>query len=108
MAGRHEQSLEYAMGILLGKYREYIREIRLYGSFARGEQKDTSDADLMVRVTEETPPCLMRKMSADAAPEDPDLPAVGLKFTADPELYSGSFRFNENIKKEGKTLWKAD
>lgn len=96
------------MGIFLGKYREYIREIRLYGSFLQGEQKDISDADLLVRVTEETPPRLMRKMSADAVPEDPDLPAVGLKFTADPELYSGSFRLNENIKKEGKVLWKAD
>ncbi len=34
-------------------------------------------------------------------------PEVDLKFTSGEE-FSQSYRFNENIKKEGKLIWKKD
>ena len=40
-------------------------------------------------------------------PDESNLPEVDLKFTSGEE-FSQSYRFNENIKKEGKLIWKKD
>lgn len=46
-------------------------------------------------------------MRIEAMPDEENLPEVDLKFTSG-ESFSQSYRFNENIKKEGKLIWKKD
>ena len=104
LSSRHDQSIEYAMSVLLGDYSDYLQEIRLFGSCARGQQRYRSDVDLLIVVSEGTPPRIMRQMRAAATPEDDTLPAVDLKFSTGPE-YSTSAQFNRNIMEEGRTLW---
>ena len=104
---RHRISMDLAIQKLVDKFPEYIREIYLYGSCARGEQKFSSDVDLFVRVQENTPTRVLRKMRIEAMPDEDNLPEVDLKFTSG-ENFSQSYRFNENIKKEGKLIWKKD
>ena len=99
--------MDQAVRKLIEEFSEYIKEIYLYGSCARGEQKFSSDVDLFVRVQENTPTRVLRKMRIEAMPDDDNLPEVDLKFTSG-ENFSQSYRFNENIKKEGKLIWKKD
>ena len=104
---RHRMSMDQAIKKLVEEFSEYIKEIYLYGSCARGEQKFSSDVDLFVRVKENTPSRVLRKMRIEAMPDEENLPEVDLKFTSG-ESFSQSYRFNENIKKEGKLIWKKD
>ncbi len=104
---RHKISMDQAITKLVEKFSEYINEIYLYGSCARGEQKFSSDVDLFVRVEEDTPSRVLRKMRVEAMPDELNLPEVDLKFASGKE-FSQSYRFNENIKKEGKLIWKKD
>ena len=66
-----------------------------------GEQKFGSDVNLLVKVEKDTSPRILRKMRVEVMPEQLDLPDVELKFFIGPE-FSESYRFNENIKKEGE------
>lgn len=104
---RHRMSMDQAIKKLVEEFSEYIKEIYLYGSCARGEQKFSSEVDLFVRVKENTPSRVLRKMRIEAMPDEENLPEVDLKFTSG-ESFSQSYRFNENIKKEGKLIWKKD
>ena len=60
-----------------------------------------------MRVKENTPARILRKMRIEAMPDETDLPEVDLKFTSG-ENFSQSYRFNENIKKDGNLIWKKD
>lgn len=103
---RHMLSLQYALNVLLNtNFADYIEEISLYGSCARGEQKYHSDVDLLVRVAEDTPARLLRRMRSEVMPEDLDLPDVELKFYTGNE-FSSSSRFNKNIERDRKIIWK--
>ena len=102
---RHKKALDQAVQKLCTDFSEYVTAIYSYGSYARGEQKFWSDVDLLVKIPENTPPQIMRKMRAEVITEQYDLPEVDLKFSSGEE-FSISYRFNENIKKEGKLIWK--
>lgn len=103
---RHMHSLHYALNVLLNtSFADYIEEISLYGSCARGEQKYQSDVDLLIRVTEDTPARIMRRMRSEVIPDDIELPDVELKFYSGDE-YSSSPRFNKNIERDKKIIWK--
>lgn len=102
---RHKLSLRHALYVLCNQFSEYVEEIYLFGSCARGQQKYRSDVDLLVRVDSETPPREMRRMRVEVIPDDFNLPEVDLKFSIGAS-FSESYRFNENIKKEGRLLWK--
>lgn len=105
-ADRHMLSVQYALSVLQNEeFSKYVREVYLYGSYARGQQKYWSDVDLLIRVVANTPPKIMRKMRTEVIPEDINLPEVDLKFTMGEE-YSTSYRFNENIKRDGRLIWK--
>lgn len=104
---RHRISMNQAVKKLQEEFSGYIKEIYLYGSCARGEQKFGSDVDLLVKVEKDTSPRILRKMRVEVMPEQLDLPDVELKFFIGPE-FSESYRFNENIKKEGRLIWKKD
>ena len=104
---RHRISMDFAVKRLQEDFRDYVQEVYLYGSCARGDQKFRSDVDLLVKVEEGTSPRILRKMRAAVMPETTDLPEVELKFTSGPE-FSSSRCFNENIKREGKLIWKRE
>ena len=102
---RHRQATLYALRILLGEnFSPYIQEVYLYGSCARGEEKYRSDVDLLVKVVPKTPARIMRRMKAEAVPDDCELPEVDVKGTSGGEL--GSDRFEKNVEKDRRLLWK--
>lgn len=104
---RHCKALDFALYVLLhdSVFSKYVDEIYLYGSCARGEQKYRSDVDLLVKVLPETPPRIMRKMRVETVADDISLPEVELKFTTGVD-FSTSRQFDENIRRDGKLLWK--
>lgn len=104
---RHRIAMDMAVKKLQEQFSEYVKEIYLYGSCARGEQKFQSDVDLLVKVEEGTSPRILRKMRVEVMPDREDLPEVELKFSSGVN-FSDSYRFNENIKKEGRLIWKRD
>ena len=104
---RHKKALDQAVQKLRTQFSNYVTAIYCYGSYARGEQKFWSDVDVLVKVSDDTSPRIMRQMRAEVIPEQYDLPEVDLKFSSGEE-FSTSYRFNENIKKEGKLIWKKD
>ena len=107
-SARHNTSLNYALHVLTDKkYNDYIDKIILFGSMARGEEKYHSDVDLLICVSEDFPAKLARKLRMEATPDDPELPEVELKFQRH-GTEGESFRFSENIRKEGKVLWTKD
>lgn len=102
---RHEEALNYALQVLSQEqYKAFIYEIYLYGSCARGTQKFDSDIDLLIKIDENIPKDVLRKMRMDVIP-DYNLPEVELKFFKE-DTFSSSPQFNENLKKEGILLWK--
>jgi len=105
---RHTESLIYALNKLKDeKYKKYINAIYLYGSCARGSYKYNSDVDLFLVLQESVPIQVIREMKNSVTPEDYRLPAVELKTSTSSE-FSLSRQFSENIKKEGRLLWKRD
>ncbi|MBE5935025.1 MAG: nucleotidyltransferase domain-containing protein [Lachnospiraceae bacterium] len=103
---RHAKSLANALEVLsCSEYKQYIEEIYLYGSCARGEQKYSSDVDLFIKVKEDTPQKVLLDMRRQVMPEDEKLPEVELKFSST-DNFSSSSQFNTNIKTEGKLLWR--
>jgi hypothetical protein len=60
---RHDQSLKHALHVLKKDFFEYIDRIYLYGSCARSQQRYSSDVDLLVVVSEDTPSRVMGQLS---------------------------------------------
>lgn len=106
--GRHSKSLAYALRKLSeDRYKQYIYAIYLYGSCARGDFKHDSDVDLFLVLEPGVPRALIREMKWAVTPDDLELPAVELK-TGTLGDFSNSRQFDENIRNEGKLLWKRD
>ena len=102
---RHEKALQYALSVLTDeRYSAYLDAIYLYGSCARGDQKYTSDVDLLLKLRKTVPSGVLRSMRVEATPDDWELPEVELKFFWG-ERFDGSEQFDRNIRKEGKLLW---
>ena len=102
---RHEKSLQYALSVLTSeRYRAYLDAIYLYGSCARGDQKYTSDVDLLLKLRKHVPADILRSMRVEATPDDWELPEVELKYFLG-EQFSQSEQFDRNLREEGKVLW---
>lgn len=102
---RHERSLQHALEVLTSeRYRTYLDAIYLYGSCARGDQKYTSDVDLLLKLRETVPTGVLRSMRVEATPDDWELPEVELKYFSG-EQFSQSNQFDKNLREEGKLLW---
>lgn len=102
---RHEKSLQYALSVLTSeRYRAYLDAIYLYGSCARGDQKYTSDVDLLLKLRKNVPADILRSMRVEATPDDWELPEVELKYFLG-EQFSQSEQFDRNLREEGKVLW---
>lgn len=102
---RHEKSLQYALSVLTSeRYRVYLDAIYLYGSCARGDQKYTSDVDLLLKLRETVPADILRSMRVEATPDDWKLPEVELKYFLG-DRFCQSEQFDRNLREEGKLLW---
>lgn len=102
---RHEKSLQHALSVLTSeRYRVYLDAIYLYGSCARGDQKYTSDVDLLLKLRKTVPASVLRLMRVEATPDDCELPEVELKYFSG-ERINHSDQFDRNLRKEGKLLW---
>lgn len=107
--GRHLKVLNDALKILSsGPYKQYIEEIYLYGSCARGNEKHGSDVDLLVQCSQMPTPAMARKMRLEIMPEDVKLPDVELKFVKGSQWKKASDQFSRNIQKEGILIWKRE
>ena len=101
---RHFEALQKALEILKKeKYSSYIKKIYLYGSCARGEQKYSSDVDLFVVVSKNTPKDVIINMRLEISNDDINLPDVELKISTSGKLESK--QFNDNLQKDGVLLW---
>lgn len=110
---RFEKSKNYALQLLTSQ--EEMREIWLYGSYARGIYRYGSDIDLYA-VTNVT---LSASRAAEirnlSCPDDYTLPEVDVHFGSlsplDKDFHDKIERCNkiymQNIKKEGVLLWRA-
>lgn len=104
---RHLKVLNDAIKILSeDPYRQYIEEIYLYGSCARGNEKYNSDVDLFLQCNQQLSGIVARKMRVEVMPDDIKLPDVELKFTKDDQWKRASDQFSQNIRKEGILVWK--
>lgn len=105
MVTRHEKSLQYALSVLTSeRYRAYLDAIYLYGSCARGDQKYTSDVDLLLKLRKTVPAGVLRAMRVEATPDDWELPEVELKYFWG-DRFNQSEQFDRNVREEGKLLW---
>lgn len=102
---RHERSLKYALSVLTSeRYESYLDAIYLYGSCARGDQKYTSDVDLLLKLRKNVPASVLRSMRVEATPDDWELPEVELKYFMG-ERFNSSEQFDRNLREEGKLIW---
>lgn len=103
---RHEASLQYALSVLTEKYKEYVKSIYLYGSYARKDYNYNSDVDLFVCVTDNISARIIAHMRSDVIPDDYTLPEVELMISTS-GLKNPSNQFTTNLRRDAQLLWKA-
>lgn len=103
---RHQQAVEYALQILEKEpYNAYIDKIYLFGSYARKQQKYSSDVDLLIQCSEKISPEIVREMRIAVMPDCIDLPEVDLKFVINSNWKKQTDQFSRNLVKEGVLIW---
>lgn len=108
---RHEKALCLAkQKILCSKLSEYVKELYLYGSMARGSQKWNSDIDLfLVLEPEKKDNREIKKeiiyLKGSITDDDLDSPEIDLKVVFGDSWKSSNQTYYRNILREGKLIW---
>lgn len=111
-SSRHEKAIEIAVDAL--KSFGHVREIWLYGSYARGTYRYDSDVDILAVLDAELPARELAKIRTDCSIGDYRLPDADIHFsTFSPFDEEGAAMhgiqdqhcFMNNIKRDGKRLW---
>jgi len=88
---------------LVGVHREHLREVILYGSFARGEENPYSDIDVLVVIDDSLDPSEVRKelgdLILDILLEEGEL--VSVVVVNEGFFEKSRFPFVLNVKEEG-------
>ena len=108
---RHDRALRLEQGkIFESKLAGYIKEVYLYGSTARGQERWNSDIDLLLvldpqveRTRELKREILYLKGSITG--DELDDPEVDLKVVFGDEWKSSSQTFYRNVLQEGQRIW---
>ena len=85
---------------------KYIERIYLFGSYARKQNRYSSDVDILIECNENLNPEVARKMRIAVMPECIDMPEIDLKFVKKDKWRERGNQFSKNLLKEGVLLWK--
>ena len=113
-SNRHEIALKKAEEkIFQSNLARYAKELYLYGSTARGEEKWDSDIDLLLVL--EPDGYSSRDIKKDIiylkgtiSGDEPDDPEVDLKVVTGDEWRTSGQTYYNNILREGKMLWQRN
>ena len=111
-SARHNNALEYA----LKKIREseifpYVKDVILYGSCARGDEKFSSDVDLFRVLHPSYDPknkkmrTAIRLLKSDVMTDNLKDPEVDLKIVVGDEWKDNKMCYYNNVRKDGRTVW---
>lgn len=107
---RHEKALEYAVRVIrTSPLAEFVKELYLYGSYARGDYKYSSDIDLFLVLEEKGKEyhSEVLKLKSDVTDaEDFGGVDVDLKVTFGDTWKESNQFYHRNIRKEGRNIWK--
>lgn len=108
---RHQNALSHAINMVQQSVLSpYVKDLILYGSCARKEQKYSSDIDLFLVLDEKfledrtlrTP---MRLLKSQVTTDDIEDPEVDLKIVVGDEWKTNHMQYYKNIRKEGVSVW---
>ena len=110
---RSERAIEYARKqIKESAVAPYVSKFYLYGSCVREEQTYQSDVDLMLELKPTFDINTLRDeiilLKSRVNPVQPDMPEVDLKIMIGDKWKNEHTLFFENIKKEGRDIWKGE
>ena len=109
---RHQNALQYAVKMVQQSVLcPYVKDLILYGSCARKEQKYSSDIDLFLVLDKKflndhslrTP---MRLLKSQVTTDDIRDPEVDLKIVIGDEWETNHMQYYKNIRKEGISVWR--
>ncbi len=107
--GRHEKALAYAVEVLRNSpLAQYVKELYLYGSYARGDYKYSSDIDLFLVLEDEAREYhseIMKLKSEVTDAEDFEGVDVDLKVTFGDTWKESNQFYHKNIRRDGKNIW---
>lgn len=108
---RHQKALNYAINqIRLSPLYPYLKELYLFGSCARNEQKWRSDIDLFMQLDDEVVKVEhwkseMFRLRSFVSSDELYEPECDLKIVLGPEWKENDMLFYKNVRKDGVRLW---
>lgn len=105
---RHKLALRYAMEkISESEAAPYVRELYLYGSYARGTHRWDSDVDLLLSLDADAPDLKKEiiRLKGEVSKDNPDSVLIDLKVVYGDGWKENPMLYYQNIRKEGKKLW---
>lgn len=106
---RHETALAYALGVIEGSpLVDFVKELYLYGSFARGDYKYSSDIDLFLVMEEDGKKYhseIMQLKSDVTDAENFEGVEVDLKVTFGDAWKESNQFYHKNIRRDGRNIW---
>ncbi|MDD6004541.1 MAG: nucleotidyltransferase domain-containing protein [Firmicutes bacterium] len=110
---RHQKALEYALEYLNHSvFKQYINNVILYGSCARGEENYRSDVDLLIEFDERFLDVKkemnreFRMLNSEIGTNELHDPEVDVKIVFGNEWKTNKICFFDNIKRDGINVWK--
>lgn len=108
--GRHEKALEYAVRVIQNStLADYVKELYLYGSYARSDYKYSSDIDLFLVLEDEARRYhseLLELKSEVTDADDFEGVDVDLKVTFGDAWRESNQFYHENIRRDGRNIWR--
>ena len=110
---RSRRAIEYAVReIRASAVAPYVSKLYLYGSCAREEQTYRSDVDLMLELKPTFDISALRDeiilLKSRVNPPQSDMPEIDLKVVVGDEWKDEDTLYFENIKKEGRDIWRDE
>lgn len=107
---RHEKAVEYALNIIRNsKLAPYVKALYLYGSYARGTYKYSSDIDLFLVLEEsarEFRSEILELKSDVTDTDDFDGVEADMKIAFGDAWLRSQQSYHENIRRDGIDVWK--
>ena len=110
---RHQKALEYALEYLNHSvFKQYINNVILYGSCARGEENYRSDIDLLIEFDEKFLDVKkemnkeFRILNSEIATNELCDPEVDAKIVIGDEWKTSGMSFFDSVKRDGISIWK--
>lgn len=109
---RHEKALTHAVNVIRNSpIAEFVKELYLYGSYARKDYKYSSDIDLFLVMEKEASVYhseIMEMKSNVTDADDFDGVEVDLKVTFGNAWQTSGQLYHRNIRKEGINIWRKN